>query len=46
MGIRMTDALWLRFDNITVIESKNAFCPYVLVNTSQGETAEAKLVSK
>ena len=39
-------SIWLKFDNITVIESKNAFYPYVLVNTSQGETAEAKLVSK
>jgi hypothetical protein len=25
MGIRMFDVLWLKSDNITVIESKNAF---------------------
>jgi len=39
-------SIWLKLNNITVIESKNALYPYILVNTDQGETAEAKLVSK
>jgi hypothetical protein len=43
---RYKTSIWLSMDHITVIESENILYPYILVNTSQGETAEAKFVSK
>jgi hypothetical protein len=39
--------LWLRFDDIVVVDNpSNPFYPYRLINTTKGETAEAKLLSR
>jgi hypothetical protein len=40
-------SLWLSNDEITVADNpSNPFYPYKLINTDQGETAEAKLLSR
>jgi hypothetical protein len=40
-------SLWLSNDEITVVDNpSNPFYPYKLINTDQGETAEAKLLSR
>jgi hypothetical protein len=51
MGIseldRLDVSLWLSNDEITVADNpSNPFYPYKLINTDQGETAEAKLLSR
>jgi len=38
--------LWLAVSNIIVLENDHPLYPYKLVNTSDGETAEAKLISE
>jgi hypothetical protein len=43
---KLTTALWLPVSNITVIENSNPFYPYRLVNSDDGESAEAKLISR
>jgi len=44
---RLDVSLWLPSDDITVVDNPlNPFYPYKLINTDQGETAEAKLLSR
>lgn len=43
---KINTILWLILDNITVTESSNLLYPYLLVNTDDNETAEAKLIAK
>jgi hypothetical protein len=44
---RLDVSLWLPNDEITVADNpSNPFYPYKLINTDQGETAEAKLLSR
>jgi hypothetical protein len=44
---RLDASLWLSNDEITVADNpSNPFYPYKLINTDQGETAEAKLLSR
>jgi len=43
---RIDSNLWLPIDNITVAESKNPSFPYLLINTDDGEMAEARLISR
>jgi len=42
----MDTALWLATTDITVVDSDDALYPYRLINTDDGETAEARLVSR
>lgn len=42
---QINTCLWLTTDDITVVENDNPFYPYLLINTDEGEKAEAKLVS-
>lgn len=41
---RIDSRLWLAIDDITVIESDNPYYPYTLINTDEGEEADAKLL--
>jgi len=43
---RINTMLWLVVDEITVVESNNPLYPFKLINTDNGDTAEAKLVSQ
>lgn len=43
---KINTILWLTLDDITVIESDNLLYPYILVNTDDDETAEAKLIAR
>lgn len=43
---RINTALWLNADQIVVTASNDVLYPYLLVNTTQGETAKAKLVGR
>jgi len=36
--------LWLPISNITIIKNQNPYYPYTLINTDDGEKAEAKLL--
>ena len=41
---KINSMLWLPISNITVIESKNPYYPYTLINTDEGTKVEAKLL--
>ena len=43
---KINTILWLILDDITVTESSNLLYPYLLVNTDDNETAEARLIAK
>lgn len=43
---RITTCLWLPTARITVLENPTGFLPYLLVNTDQGEKAEAKYIGQ
>lgn len=42
---RIYSALWLPISEITVIEGRNPFYPYVLINSDDDEKAEAKFIA-
>ncbi len=42
---RLDASLWMRFDEVTVIENAGGLYPYRLINTSQKESAEASCVA-
>jgi hypothetical protein len=42
---RIHAALWLPISRITILESRNPVYPYVLINSDDGEKAEAKLIA-
>ena len=43
---RINTMLWMMFDDVIVVKGDSPLFPYKLVNTSQGETAEAKYLGK